>query len=116
MNILRNDTVLCTKKRLFLLFMLNMSDWLCTLALLATGLFEEANPLMRKVISSPPLGFAVKVLFPLLFVLAAINKVKDADERQLLVSNNIALLGVSVYLLLNIYHIICFVMLYLIGV
>ena len=115
MNILKNDTVLCTKKRLFLLFMLNMSDWICTLALLSTGCFEEANPLMRNVIASPFLGFAVKILLPLMFIAFALSKVNDADSRQILVSNNIALFGVSVYLLLNIYHIICFTMLYIIG-
>lgn len=115
MNILKNDTVLCTKKRLFLLFMLNMSDWVCTLALLSTGYFEEANPLMRNIIASPMLGFAVKILLPLLFISFALSKVNNADSKQILVSNNIALFGVSVYLLLNIYHIICFTILYIIG-
>ncbi|MBQ3692105.1 MAG: hypothetical protein II931_02135 [Clostridia bacterium] len=115
MSILKNDTVLCTKKRLFLLFMLNMSDWVCTLALLSTGYFEEANPLMRSVIASPVLGFALKILLPLAFILFALSKAKDADKGQVLVSNNIDLFGVAVYLLLNMYHIVCFAMLYIIG-
>lgn len=115
MNILKNDTILCTKKRLFLLFMLNMSDWLCTLALLSTGYFEEANPLMKNVIASPILGFAVKILIPLAFIILALTKVRDADDRQILVSNNIALFGVAMYLMINIYHILCFTMLYIIG-
>ena len=114
MNILKNDTALCTKKRLFLLFMLNFSDWICTLSLLATGYFEEANPLMKNVIASPLLGFAVKVALPLSCIFFAFTKIKTADNKQLLLSNNIALFGVSVYLLLNLYHIVCFCMLYII--
>ncbi len=116
MNIVKNDTALCTKKRLFLLFMLNMSDWICTLSLLATGAFEEANPLMKNVIESPFLGFFVKVFLPLVFILFALSKLADADKKQILFSNNIALAGVSVYLLLNLYHIVCFTMLYVLSI
>lgn len=112
MNLLKNDTILCTKKRLFLLFMLNLSDWVCTLALISTGFFEEANPLMRGVVSNPVLGFAVKIFVPLIFILLAVSKLSNADKKQVLTSNNIALLGVSVYTLLNLYHVICFAILH----
>ena len=108
MNVLRNDTILCTEKRLFLLLMLNISDWLCTLSLISTGVFEEANPLMKNIITRPVLGASVKVLIPFVFVLFALKKAKEADGHQLLVSNNIALFGVIVYLLINIYHLVCF--------
>lgn len=104
----RDDTALGMKKRLFLLFMLNLSDWICTLALLRTGLFKEANPLMENVISNYALGFAVKAVMPFGLILFALTKLKDADRRQILISNNIALFGVSVYFLLNLYHIACF--------
>ena len=104
----RDDTALGVKKRLFLLFMLNLSDWICTLALLRTGMFKEANPLMENVISNYALGFAVKAVMPFGLILFALTKLKDADRRQILISNNIALFGVSVYFLLNLYHIACF--------
>ncbi len=108
MNMFKDDSVVCTKRRLFLLFMLNMSDWVCTLALLSTGMFEEANPIMKNIIQSPLLGFFVKVALPLLLILYAVSKLKFADSRQILVSNNIALFGVAVYLLINLYHLFCF--------
>lgn len=110
----QNDTALAVKKRLFLLFMLNLSDWICTLTLLKTGLFKEANPLMRSVITSYPLGFALKVIMPFSLIVYAFMKLKDADRRQILISNNIALAGVGVYFLLNLYHLICFATLHLI--
>lgn len=108
MNIFKDDSVACTKRRLFLLFLLNMSDWICTLALLSTGMFEEANPLMKNIIESPLLGFLVKAALPFCLILFAVSKLKVADSRQLIVSNNIALFGVAVYLLINIYHLFCF--------
>ena len=36
-------------QKLFFLYILNLSDWLCTEALLATGRFVEANPIMNPV-------------------------------------------------------------------
>ena len=103
-----DDTALGARKRLFLLFMLNISDWICTLSLLKTGLFKEANPLMSGIISNVWLGLLVKAGLPLALILFALTKVESADSRQLLLSNNIALVGVSVYFLLNLYHISCF--------
>ena len=108
MNSFNNSTILCTKKRLFLLFMLNMSDWLCTLALLSTGIFEEANPLMKSVIAQPIYGFLVKIALPLILMVIALSRLKDSDEKQVLLSNRICLCGVSVYVIINLYHILCF--------
>lgn len=110
-----DDTALAAKRRLFLLLMLDLTDWICTLALLKTGLFKEANPLMRGVISNTAAGFFVKVAMPLALILFALTKLKDADRRQLLLSNNIALFGVAVYFLLDLYHIACFAVIYMIA-
>lgn len=111
---LHDDTAIGTKRRLFLLFMFNLSDWICTMALLGTGLFKEANPLMRDVVSSFFLGFVIKVAMPLSLILFAVSRIKYSDRRQILISNNIALFGVAIYFLLNIYHIMCFGAIYMI--
>ena len=111
----RDDTSYAARRRLFLLFMLNLSDWICTGALLGTGLFKEANPLMKGAISSLSLGLIVKVAVPLGLILFALTKIGSADKRQLLISNNIALFGVAVYFLLNLYHIACFGILIIIN-
>lgn len=108
MNSFNDSTILCTKKRLFLLFILNLSDWVCTLTLVSTGIFEEANPLMKSVIAQPLIGFLVKAAVPLIMIFAAVARLKEADEKQILISNRVCLCGVSVYLLINIYHILCF--------
>lgn len=108
MTLFKDDTVKCTKRRLTLLFMLNVSDWICTLSLLSTGYFKEANPIMRNVVESISLGFAVKILLPLGLILLAVKKVSNAEPRQILIANNIILAGVSIYTLLNLYHLFCF--------
>ncbi|MBQ2153213.1 MAG: hypothetical protein II440_07170, partial [Clostridia bacterium] len=79
-----------------------------TLSLLATGYFEEANPLMKNIIANPLAGFIVKAAMPFVLIMTALYKIKNSDSKQLLIANNICLVGVSVYLLINIYHIICF--------
>lgn len=112
MTLFKNSTTVCTKRRLIMLFILNVSDWICTLSLLSTGYFAEANPLMQNVITSLPLGFAVKVLLPLGLIILAMKKIKCADSDQVVVANNIVLAGVSVYILLNLYHLFCFSLLF----
>ena len=113
MNVLRNDTLICTEKRLFLLIMLNISDWLCTLSLISTGAFEEAKKQKKNIIARPIAGAAVKVFFPIVFALFALIKAREADRQQLLVSNNIAFFGVIVYVVINIYHLVCFALLFI---
>lgn len=112
MTLFKNGTADCTKRRLMLLFLLNVSDWICTLSLLSTGHFAEANPLMQGVVNSLPLGFAVKVLLPLGLIVLAVKKLKYTDEKQLVTANNIVLFGVVVYTLLNLYHLYCFTVLF----
>lgn len=108
MDLLKNSSIGCTKRRLFLLLILNFSDWICTLALLSTGCFSEANPLMQSVVESVPLGFAVKVVLPFSLTLLALHKIRDASSKQVIIANRIILFGVTVYFLINLYHIFCF--------
>lgn len=91
-----------------MLFIMDVTDWVCTLALLSTGYFTEANPLMQNVVGSVPLGFIVKVLVPGTLILFALKKLDGAGRKQLLISNNIILVGTAAYFLLILYHICCF--------
>ena len=109
MNSFNDSTALCTKRRLFLLFMLNLSDWVCTLALISTGVFEEANPLMKNIVASPILGFFVKIVLPLVMIPAAASQLKYSDTKQILLSNRICLCGVAIYVVINLYHLLCFI-------
>ena len=59
------------RRKLCLIYSLNIADWICTVTLLSSGGFFEANPLMRPVLGDVSLGFLVKGILPaflLLFV------------------------------------------------
>ena len=62
-----NNTV---RRRLRLLYILNIADWVCTVILLSSGGFYEVNPLMRPIVASVPLGFLVKGVLPAAIVAA----------------------------------------------
>ena len=109
-SVFYDDTGVGVVRRLFALFFLNVSDWICTLALIKTGLFKEANPLMSTVVSNIYLGFFVKVCVPLTLIFFAFSNIKNADSHQLRISNSIVLAGTAIYFLLNLYHIVCFIL------
>ena len=47
-----------------MIYSLNAADWICTVTLLRTGGFFEANPLMSPVMDNLSLGFLVKCILP----------------------------------------------------
>ena len=77
--------------KLFFLYLLNLADWLCTEALLATGKFFEANPIMRPVLS----------------LLHRLSRVDDSRFSSALLNT-----GIVVYSLVNLWHIVNFLLLF----
>ena len=59
------------RHKLSLIYLLNVTDWICTVILLRTGDFYEANPLMSPIIGSIAAGILVKCILPaaLLFLI-----------------------------------------------
>ncbi len=51
-----------------MIYSLNVVDWICTVVLLHTGGFFEANPLMQSIVSDISLGFLVKCILPALLM------------------------------------------------
>lgn len=51
-------------RKLCLIYSLNAADWICTVTLIRTGGFYEANPLMSCVIGDLSLGFLIKCILP----------------------------------------------------
>ena len=52
-------------QKIFFLYFLNIVDWFCTEALIASGRFFEANPIMQPVIDNFWLTLMLKGLLPL---------------------------------------------------
>lgn len=94
------------KTKLFILFILNVMDWILTLYLLGTGFFREANIFMVKIIDDCAIGFILKVLFVAIILLFIYYRLFDATERQLSQSNLLINGIVVIYALINVSHII----------
>lgn len=102
-------------QRLFFLYILNLVDWLCTEALLSSGRFFEANPIMNPVLKSFSSTLLIKGLLPLALVIfcAVIFKLSQIDECRF--ANVMLNIGIIAYSLLNLWHIVNFLLLFFAG-
>ena len=99
-------------RRLALLYTLNVSDWLCTEALLASGSFIEANPFMRPVMGHFPTALLIKLALPLFMVVLCALVYRLAGEIESKFANAMLLTGLAAYLLVDLWHIFNFVLLF----
>ena len=95
-------------KKLMIVYSLNVADWICTVVLLYTERFYEANPLMRQIITDLPQGFIFKCLFPALIILTIILALRLLDMRELAVADRFISFVLVFYLAINIDHVINF--------
>ena len=99
-------------QKLAFLYALNLSDWLCTRALLSSGRFYEANPLMSTVLQSFLPTLLIKGLLPLaLTVLCAVLfRLSGLEDSRF---GNAALnVGIVAYSAVNLWHIVNFLLLF----
>lgn len=98
------------KYKLLILYLLNVTDILFTLLLVSTGLFIEANFLMVNAVQSLSASFILKILLPAVLLLYIYIRMKKASETQLKQSNIILNIITGVYIIINIFHLICFLL------
>lgn len=98
-------------RKLYVVYLLNIVDWLCTVYLLSTGLFYEANPLADMFIDSVALGFLIKCVAPFLLVFFICRLMSILDIAQLRIADMMISFGLTVYIALTIDHIINFIIL-----
>lgn len=99
-------------QRLFFLYGLNLTDWVCTGVLLSTGRFFEANPLMSPVVGSFWQTFLIKVVLPLLLVLLCAVVFWMSRMRESRFANVLLNIGIIAYSLVNLWHIVNFLLLF----
>ena len=99
-------------EKMAFLYFLNLIDWLCTEALLLTGRFYEANPLMQNVITGFWQTLLIKGAIPLALVIACCVFYKLAGEGENRFADAIIYIGITLYALLNLWHIFNFVLLF----
>lgn len=98
--------------KLLMLYLLNVSDWLCTEALISSGRFYEANPIMQPVVDNFWLTLFVKGILPLALVLlcAFVFRLAGCEESRF--AGWMINFAIIAYSLLNIWHIANFVLLF----
>ncbi len=98
--------------KLVLLYGLNLVDWMCTEVLLATGLFYEANPLMSGVLPHFLPTLLLKGLLPLAMSLLCAWLFRRSGLRESPVSSVLLNGGIVAYSLVNLWHIVNFLLLF----
>ena len=91
--------------------MLNVTDMLFTIFLLSTGLFIEINLLMEKAVQSLPTSFMLKIVLPAVLLVYLYIRMRKANEIQLKRSNIIINVAIIAYLLINLWHLVCLLLL-----
>ena len=103
---IKNHSFESLKRKLIMLYVLNLTDLLFTLLLLSTGYFMEANIFMVSTVASLPKSFLLKIIFPAVLLLYVFYRLQSANERQRK-RTNILISGMTgVYLLINISHLL----------
>ena len=90
--------------KLGLLYFLNIVDWICTEALIGSGHFVEANPVMQPVLENFWLTLLIKGILPLVLILGCALIYKLAEM--------LLTVGIVSYALVNLWHIFNFVLLF----
>lgn len=99
-------------QKIFFLYFLNIIDWLCTEALISSGKFYEANPIMQPVLENFWLTILVKGVLPLVLVALCAVVYKIADTEEGLLAKILLNVGIVAYVLVNVWHILNFVLLF----
>ncbi len=98
-------------RKLFFVYFLNVVDWVCTIALLSTGMFYEANPIARTFIDSVLLGFLIKCLLPFIAIFFCTRFIRILENGQLKIADMLISFALTVYIAITLDHIINFILL-----
>lgn len=105
-SFIKTYNIINIRKKLILLYILNVSDILFTLALLRTGLFQEINIFMVSVVESPLISIILKIILPAGTLYYLYKRIRLTDAKQLRAANIGLLISLTLYSLVNLSHIL----------
>lgn len=103
---IKNHNLVNIRKKLIILYILNITDIIFTLALLQTGMFKEINIFMVNAVESPLISILLKVVLPAILLIYLYKRIALSDNSQLRVANIGLLVSLTLYSLVNLSHII----------
>lgn len=103
---IKTHNLINIRKKIIILYLLNVSDLIFTLALLETGFFREMNIFMVKAVESPVMSVILKVVFPAALLYYLYKRICLSDSSQLKSTNIGLLISLTLYSLVNISHLV----------
>lgn len=94
------------KKKYIMLYLLNVIDIVFTVLLLRTGYFREVNLFMIKAVNKPMICVFLKLVLPAILLGYVYQLTKSGEEEQLKVSNIAVNISLSIYILVNMSHLV----------
>lgn len=91
--------------KLLILAILNITDYIFTKILLTTGIYYEVNIIMRSIIDNLTLSILIKLFIPTLLLYVMSKRLLKATVEQLHIANILLTAIVSMYSLINLFHI-----------
>lgn len=99
------------KKKLLLIYLLNVTDIIFTKILLQTGYYLEANKFMERIVNNALASAVVKVFLPALLIIYICSRLNKATDSQLKKSNCLISGLLIAYSGINLMHILWFMLL-----
>lgn len=99
-------------RKLYFVYFLNVIDYVCTLALVSTGRFFEANPLANTFIDDVYMGIIVKCVVPFGLLYFVCRCMHILSIGQLRFADMLISFALTVYLFIMADHLINFVILF----
>ena len=101
-------------KKLLLIYSLNVVDWICTVVLINSGRFYEANPMMRSPIGDLSAGFCVKCVLSAVVVMILGALMRMLHDTELRIADHFIAFCLLFYLVIDLNHVINFMLLILV--
>ncbi len=98
-------------RKLYLVYLLNVVDYVCTLALLSTGMFIEANPLANTFVDDIGMGIIIKCVVPFGLAFFVCKCMHILNFKELRFADMLISFALTVYLFIMLDHLINFVIL-----
>ncbi|HHY73112.1 MAG TPA: hypothetical protein GX497_07785 [Bacillus bacterium] len=102
------DTI---KSKLWMLYLLNITDIVFTILLLSTGYYIEANFFMTSAVQDPVTSVNLKVILPAIVLLYVYYRAQFASNVQLKKTNVVISAITLTYAVINLSHLIWFAIL-----
>jgi len=104
-NFIKNYNLNGVKKKLIIIYILNVIDIVFTIALIKSGWFTEANGFMQSLVQSTLMSYVVKITIPATILFYIYMRVKNSDKKTLKMTNIGLLIPLIMYIGVDVLHV-----------